>query len=265
MIDTTQLDPARPIVILAVQRSGSTLLKTLLSSHPSIFIAASSDLLWELVDEDLSIDALAGMARYEEEHEETFRSFEHVHSFVQQTVMSFWMTSGEPEALGKRAVSHWGFVFYELDTSSLPKLYDVFPQGKFLHIVRDGRDVVASWLANYDDLAAGRPDVKRDPVRLARMWAQHLKVAAAYPAHLLRLEDLSDANKRAATIEAMLSYLEAPSAPELEAFCAELPWVNAQKQTHQRWRQDLNEAQLEAMYRQHAFKSMLIEHGYLVD
>jgi hypothetical protein len=151
-------------------------------------------------------------------------------------------------------------------TPELAHLVDVlsvaFPEAQVVHIVRDGRDVVASllekpWLrpsqSKADDagIAYGayarfwveperREEFERtsDARRAAWAWRRYVTAvrAAAAPVLELRYEDL--AAQPAAVAERLASYLRAPEEPLAEAF------AHAHGSSVGRYRKDLDAEQL---------------------
>ena len=90
--------PESPIVILAMPRSGSQLLRALLNSHPDVFIAADSAVIPTLFNPALSSQQIG--EALSEEFDETQRTYEHLLESLRTFIHSFCITNGEPTRLG---------------------------------------------------------------------------------------------------------------------------------------------------------------------
>jgi hypothetical protein len=254
-------DLQRPIVILAVPRSGSQLMRMLLNAHPDAFIAAYSNLLGELSNPKVSWERAGEILRYE--HDDTRRSPDHLSRFLRTLYYSFWTTSGELEWLKKATPSRWGFIHYAVpaDMQSV-SLIGLFPQARYVHIVRDGRNVVASWLANWQLASARMPVARRAPAAVAELWTRWVRAARAYAPLEIKLEDLHDPERRPAVVAKLLSHCGLTACPAFDAYAAQLPFVNAEKESVSRWRTDLDRETLAAVYAVPGFEEELTAHGY---
>lgn len=217
------MDPARPIVLLAVPRSGSQLTRALLNSHPDVLIAGHSNLLNELTNSSLSWPTVERLLRYE--YDETGRDRDHVLEFLRAAHMQFWTTSGEAKGTTAR---RWGFISYVAPPELQPvPLRELFGAGTFIHVVRDGRAVVASWLANWDTASVRMPGVAKNSREIGRLWAQYVDAGERQADLQFRLEDLVDEGRRRATIERLFGACGLEPTAEVWDFAAELPRVNA--------------------------------------
>lgn len=148
------LDTA-PIFILANPRSGSTLLRLMLTCHPDIAIPPEGGFIIGLWDKYRSYSGEPGVTD------------EFVKDLLAVRKMEFWKIKpsslreyfgiAKPTSYGELVAgvygwyanthgekSRWGdknnFYIRELD-----KLYDLFPAAWYIHLVRDGRDVACSY------------------------------------------------------------------------------------------------------------------------
>jgi hypothetical protein len=135
-----------------------------------------------------------------------------------------------------------------LNISSAPDVLSLFPNAKFIHVVRDGRDRACSIVP--------LPFGAESFAVAMRRWAQILRrgeaVAQLVPSrqHLvLQLEDLAVVD-RERSYERLLDFLDLPDDPAMRSFFASE--VGAERAHIGRWRTELSGAErdeLEAEYR----------------
>lgn len=111
----------------------------------------------------------------------------------------------------------------------LPMLADMFPEAKFIHIIRDGRDVaISSWHHNQRaaDNVKSRLSLDDILVKAGKDWVQQISMARDYGRRVgpkkyfeLRYEDLKA--DTATGTERLLRFLGADATPELVARCIE--------------------------------------------
>jgi hypothetical protein len=141
---------AGPVFIVGCPRSGTTLLRDLLRSHPNLtfpdeshFIGrfykaygdpSSDEEAWKLACRILRTPRIASWGIHLEKREIAgCRSF----SDVARRVFEAWARKeGKPRWGGKTP-------HYVLE---IPVLHQLFPDARVIHIIRDGRDVALSWL-----------------------------------------------------------------------------------------------------------------------
>jgi hypothetical protein len=143
-----------PFFIVGAQRSGSTLLRLILNAHSQIAVPEEARFLvpllkWENVTRTFSGDRLRRLRSYIADHPQfalwnydasdfltAIASREQIglHDFIDRMYRSFC-------AAEKKTV--WGDK--SLFFAHIPVLHALFPEAKFIHIVRDGRDVFHSW------------------------------------------------------------------------------------------------------------------------
>ena len=145
-----------PFFIVGVGRSGTTMLRLMLTSHPSIAVPYESHFLTRYYEKLDSYGALEQRENLETLlrdilSEELLLSWDHEFDFDELI-----SEIAEPVTLGSvfnavylnyaRAKNkvRWGDKSDYLDRMHI--VNDIFPDAKFIHIVRDGRDVVNSVL-----------------------------------------------------------------------------------------------------------------------
>jgi hypothetical protein len=119
----------RPIFIVGCQRSGTTLLRLILDAHPNLSIGPESrflDDLAKVTGEDWSRIEPYGFPR------------SYFHEAFADLFHDFQMAYAE-----RRGKQRWGDKSPRY-TMHIPFLDELFPNCQVVHVIRDGRDVVAS-------------------------------------------------------------------------------------------------------------------------
>ena len=155
-------EPYNPFFIIGSGRSGNTLLRRILASHPSYHIPPETYVLgtickryWQIAHMDWN-DIVPFIYSYFQFHEE-FETFD-------VGTLSELVRTVQSADTGRRSLAFIINAFYEwharqrgisaerwgdktpLNVYALKRLHRVFPKAQFVHIVRDGGDVVASYL-----------------------------------------------------------------------------------------------------------------------
>ncbi|MEQ1930122.1 MAG: sulfotransferase [Parvularculaceae bacterium] len=155
-----------PIFIGGCPRSGTTLLRALLDSHPSIVcgpelrafpaLASLSADMRRVMGETLAVHYRLPAERLDAVFAELIGSF----------LEPLREKSGKARAAEKTPANALHFA----------ELARLFPEAHFVQIIRDGRDVVASLLAMdwKDDRTGARLAVTTDAGAAARAWADHI-------------------------------------------------------------------------------------------
>lgn len=214
-IDSELSEPAEdnaeigPIVIFGAARSGTTYLTQILNRHPEVSISVEERLfLW--VHQSLRVvprnEHLFGGNRKLSE-----RFTEYLNASYPQFVRQFYSDIA-PEA------RYWGdkYPHYAASTNvrCLDTIAELFPRPKFLHIIRDGRDVAVSGLrgnwTNFDGVH--------------RMWIDHVGAGVSFGATQpperyfeVRYEEL--VRDDVAIAKRVFEFLEIDIHPAVVAFC----------------------------------------------
>lgn len=137
-----------PILIGGASRSGTTLMRVLLDSHPDICcgpeikVLAMIGRLWQQVGSSAVFDILAEYGMDGPAVNGTFADF--CYAFVRRF----------HEAQGAR---RWAEKTPN-NIDHLDFLFSVFPRARFLHLIRDGRDVCCSLLGkDWTEIGTGKP------------------------------------------------------------------------------------------------------------
>lgn len=206
----------RPLFTMGNKRSGSTLLVNLLNLHPEVFMTHESDIVWILYQ------ARAGWPEEFRVHPlDAPRGLNSTLEACRPILESRLKGNGRPRSLAgvfydveRHLMRHGSQMDKPMEKPRLswigdkkpvqgcePELLgfarEVFPQARFLHLVRDPRNVVASMVK-----AAGTWSVVPDywtegPDEVLRRWARHEQwvldaIESGVPVHSLRLEDLCE-------------------------------------------------------------------------
>jgi hypothetical protein len=191
-----------PIFIVGVHRSGTTLLRYMLSSSPRIYIPPESDFIPRFFGTEamgrLDRSRVARMlrvifTRYRFSKEWKGKPPD-ADLFLQDseapTPATFLDTLYRKYARQHGAV-RWGDKT-PIYTSYIDLIHRIFPQAQFVHIIRDGRDVALSTLDTW-----GARELHVDIYYAARIWERRIRQARWVGAKLgadryyeLRYEDL---------------------------------------------------------------------------
>lgn len=148
-----------PIIIVGAPRSGTTMLRYMLSSHPDIYVPPESNFFVHLFDRDPSrelerdeairiIDLILGYKVF-------FRDWKDDPPDPREFVDG--LTDRRPgsliEQLYTRYAAQYGARRWgdksPIYTSHVAEISRMLPDARFIHIVRDGRDVALSMLKSY--------------------------------------------------------------------------------------------------------------------
>ena len=243
--------PTRPYVfIVGAPRSGTTLLRRLLSHHPELAIP-----------HELRLLDLASSIGWSVNHDGRPHTPLHDHASALDLA---W---GKPlvDRVMARLAEHTGARVvgdkYPPDSARIPMLDAVFAACQIIHIVRDGRDVVSSSLRAFAVHKAWRrsPTPLR-PVDMAASWTRAVTTArrdgpALGRGRYLELSYEALTTQPEATGQAVLQFLKVGSHP---AFTEALQTVRAGRS----WRTTLSEAEQHALASIPDFEAALADAGY---
>jgi hypothetical protein len=192
MLSRVHPDRRPPIFIVGSPRSGTTLLRLMLDSHPAVSCGEETHFLRELgttVDRHWPLIETYGFPR----------------AYWLDRIRAFY-EGFQGDYLDRRGKLRWA----EKDptyTLVLPFIDELFPDAQYVHLIRDGYDVVASFRDRWgysSALRAARTEWARY-VRAARALGERLS-AERY--HELRYEDLVSEPERA--MRRLLDFLGEP-------------------------------------------------------
>jgi hypothetical protein len=152
---------APPIFVIGAPRSGTTLLRLMLDSHPRISCGEETHFLRDL-------ESIVGR------HWELLASYGLDRAWWLRHIRDLY-AEFQAEVLTRSSKARWA----EKDptyTLRLPFIAELFPDALYVHLVRDGHDVVASFRDRWG---------YRSAARAARTeWARYVSAARAFGAQL---------------------------------------------------------------------------------
>lgn len=191
-----------PIFVIGAPRSGTTLLRFMLSSHPRIYIPPESDFIPRLylgrarapMGRDRAVrdvQTILGNRRFLHEwHEGPPDAAAFVAALPELTPATLLDALYRAYA-AQHGAARWGDKS-PIYTRYVPLLAEIFPCAQFVHLIRDGRDAALSTVAAYPDRFYVDMYFAAKSWRLRVQAARHAGVALG-PAHYteLRYEDLT--------------------------------------------------------------------------
>lgn len=189
-----------PVFIVGAQRSGTTLLRLLLNSHSQIAIPEEARFLMPLLVQEKLTDGFRGadfenlvsyMRASDEFHLWNYDNGAFLAELEQMNEVGLVdfverLYSSYAKSEGKRYWADKSLFFRRIDI-----LARMFPQGSFIHIVRDGRDVFDSW-RKMDATKDGAPAAALDWRLKLRFIERAFSRLPADRTLTIRFEDLLD-------------------------------------------------------------------------
>ncbi len=185
-----------PVFIVGSPRSGTTLLRLILDSHPNLSSGPETQFL-------LNFQEIVGLHWYR------IKRFGFEKKYWHEKIAVFFDTFQMEYAIN-RGKSRW----VEKSPNYLHCLdfvNQLFPECQILHIIRDGRDVVASYRDRWGYGAA---------IKATKSWAKDVRLAQGFGSRVspnkyfeVRYEDLVSTPE--STLKSILEYIDEPWDPVL--------------------------------------------------
>jgi len=199
------MDSASPIVIMGAPRSGTTYLTELLNRDPRILITNE---LKVFVWAHATMHVMPGDFHTLFQRRGDF--VDHLRATYPELIRSFYLNENGKQFWGDKN-PHYASDEHK---AALPTIIDLFPTAKFVHIVRDGRDVVASVLKKgWESFDTAH-----------HWWLSYTTNASAFGATLspdqfyeVRYEDFVQDD--VAHAEALFEFLEIEVTEDVREFC----------------------------------------------
>jgi len=171
-----------PIFIVGVHRSGTTLLRYMLSSHPRIYIPPESDFIprffqerpHQPLREDQAVRILKlifDSYRFSKEWRGEHPDPQHFIDKLSDLKPSTFLDALYKEYASQYGAQRWGDKT-PIYTSYMDLIGEIFPEAKFIHVIRDGRDVVLSMVETW-----GGKEFHVDPYFAAASWVKRIQQA----------------------------------------------------------------------------------------
>ncbi len=201
-----------PIVIFGAPRSGTTYLNNVLNQHPAVFVSHEMRLFAWLHE---CLNVLPRQDRLLVTYKDAF--LRHLRRSLPEMVRGFY-ASMWPH------VRHWGdknpHYADPMNKGCLNTIVELFPEAKFIHMLRDGRDVVSSLVRKQHD--DGRPWA--DAIKAPEVWVSHVSnsrefAAAIPPAQFIEVRYERLVREDLAVAREVFDFLGIEFHARVEAFC----------------------------------------------
>lgn len=178
--------PINPFFIIGSGRSGTTLLRRILIYHPKVCIPPETYVLDKCINQfalynNLPWDHLVNLTLSTLEYHPNFSSF---NITLRPLVNELYTTPKENRSLAHILDRFYHYYADELDLSCtiwgdktprntyhLGLIHSVFPNAKYIHLIRHGIDVVYSYL---------RTGLRHGLVETAKRWENEIKLAQSF-------------------------------------------------------------------------------------
>jgi len=260
-----------PIFIGGAGRSGTTLVRVILDSHPNIACGPELKLIPMISNLWLNV-----RNNYGKQLAEYSLTPEDVNGIFQNMIVEFtenYRKLHEKQRIAEKSPNN--VLFFQ-------HLHHIFPESPLIQIIRDGRDVICSLLTmNWIDPATGKPiDYTRDARRAAQYWVscvkagrEAAKIPGAEKRYLeIKYEDIiSDTEP---TLKRLFEFIDEPWDPAVLKFHEKKRNLAGESSASQvskplykkavaRWESDLDEKDKPAI--KEVAGGLLIDLGYTED
>jgi hypothetical protein len=265
MTDAPTAKTLPPVFMYGMDRSGTTMLSLIVGAHPDIAVPYPVAGLWYTLADKYSPGAMpfdgdrcAALIEEALAHNRIKDWDVALTADLVEVQLKDWTFPGVVDAFyrayaGQVGKANWA----QMDIRTLDRLTDAadwFPDARFVHIVRDGRDVAVS----HQSYPFGAGNI----AECAHAWAQRVRSNCALGRllgprryHLLRYEDLILAPEE--TLRELCDFLDVGFSPEMlkyrETIDSKVPgdrmwlWSNLRQPMDRskvaRWRQDMTATQ----------------------
>ncbi|MTI48984.1 MAG: sulfotransferase [Firmicutes bacterium] len=150
-----------PIIMGGAGRSGTTLLRVMLNAHPNLCSGPEFKLFPSIINLYMQCKKFGGiMEAYSQDLSDIQNSFrEFIYSFFEKHI---------EESKAKRLVEKTPH-----NVLIMKELCEIFPDAKFIHVIRDGRDVASSLLKmNWVDFNGNKVPYTQNIKKAAAYWNQ---------------------------------------------------------------------------------------------
>ncbi len=216
-----------PFFIIGVHRSGTTLLRFMLSSHPRLYVPPESDFIPRFFrkapQEELSpqqvrryLEIIFTRYRFVEEWQGSPPDHQAFYAQMQPCTPAGFLDALYGAYARQNNAQRWGDKT-PIYAGYVPTLHAIFPQAQFIHILRDPFDAAISLLEKY-----AKREFHIDIYYAARNWVRRIQAVRAAAQHLptaqyleIRYESLVQAPQ--ATLETICAFLGEDFTPQMLA------------------------------------------------
>ena len=194
-----------PIFVVGAGRSGTTLMRVMLDSHPRICCGPELKLLL-YIGQQYQMFTGGGLRPILESYGNTVSDVQRqFREFIEGLVENFRRASGKPRWAEKTPTN----------VEVMVPLGEIFPDAQFIHILRDGRDVTCSLVTmDWINLSTGRKmPMAENITSAARYWRDTITAARKQAAHpsltgrVLEVRYEALVTEPAATMRQVLAFL----------------------------------------------------------
>lgn len=243
-----------PFFVIGVHRSGTTLLRYMLSSSPRIYIPPESDFIprfflktpTDLLDRqavEKTLGIIFNRYRFAKEWEGDRPEAGSFYAAMEPKTPAGFLDLLYRSYAKQKGAARWGDKT-PIYSSYINLIHQIFPQAKFIHIIRDGRDVALSMLDKWGD-----KEIHVDIYFTARNWVRRIRQAQA------------SGERLGSGLYYELSYESLVASPEIElrSICEflEEPFVEQMVAHHRQARQQIESGSFHDPVRQPANKSRI--------
>jgi hypothetical protein len=216
----TNMSNPKPLFVMGSKRSGSTHLVNTLNLHPQVYVTHESDIVWILyqIYQDIPdrfrtypLDEGKGMRATLKKYGELLRSIPPGTSDKKTVIKAFYRVLGAINETGRggwddpQKKKHLTWIgdkkpVQYSDTEIQSFLNDVFPEARYIHLIRNPKFVVASMMdaaKTWDDQSVPQYWKETSQQILERWttreeWVLQVKSRLPDKVHTVRLEDLAE-------------------------------------------------------------------------
>ena len=269
-----------PIFIVGVQRSGTTLLRLMLNAHSKVAIPEEARFLTPFLKPGATNKVYAGselknviqylknngqFALWNYDSAEFFNELEGIEKISVRDLVDLMYTSYS----SKQGKSIWGDK--SLFFGSVSALHELFPDARFIHIVRDGRDVFDSW-RKMDKSKDNPAVIALDWVYKERAIRNSFRTIPKNKQFTVRYEDLISQPKN--LVKSICIFLDIPyEAAMLEFYKTSQKYIGEHhsnlifnkidSNNTQKWKKNLRRQEIAIFTR--LSRSLLNDYGYQTD
>ena len=168
------LSGIKPLFIIGVPRSGTTILHQIVNAHPEVFISDELRMVSWLIKEARKIEAgfEVNGDPYPFNHGKEFSRY--LLNNAGSIFAPFYYLNSEN--YGKEALKYWGDKYPHYD-EVLPQMVHMFPRAKYVMIHRDLRDVMASVQSGH------QWEIEKAASYVCKIYKRYIDIVYGFPTY----------------------------------------------------------------------------------